>query len=67
VKQALVQRFGVHAATFLLSNRLVNELLKGAITLQDLKPAYRQELIYEIAAANGIDLGGYTSAPASTA
>jgi ribonuclease D len=60
VKQALVQRFGVHAATFLLSNRLVNELLSGAITLQDLKPAYRQELIYEIAAANGIDLGGYT-------
>ncbi|RYZ48591.1 MAG: hypothetical protein EOO14_21880, partial [Chitinophagaceae bacterium] len=66
LKQALVQRFGVHAATFLLSNRLVNELLKGTITLQDLKPVYRQELIFEIAAANGIDLSGYTSAPAST-
>lgn len=58
IKQALEQRFGSHAARFLLSNKMVNSLLNGSLTLQDL-PAYRQALIRDMAAAAGIDLDGY--------
>lgn len=59
IQEALIQRFGAHASKLLLSNKAVNDLLKGALTLQDIKPAYRQRLIREIAAASGIDLGRY--------
>jgi hypothetical protein len=59
IKQALEQRFGVHTATLLFSNKVVYGLLNGSITLQDVKPAYRQTLIREAAAANGISLGRY--------
>ncbi len=61
IKQALEQRFGTHAAKFMLSNRVVNELLNGYISLQDLKPAYRQGLIRNVAAAAGINLDRYDS------
>ncbi len=61
IQQALVDRFGSHAAKFLLSNNMVNSLLKGFVTLQELKPAYRQALIRSIAAAAGIDLSNYDS------
>jgi ribonuclease D len=59
IQQALVQRFGEHATKFLFSNKTMNSLLEGAITLQDIKPAYRQYLIRNIAAEAGIDLGAY--------
>lgn len=59
IQQALVQRFGMHAGRFLLSNRVVNDLLRRAITLQEIKPAYRQALIRNIAAAAGIELDSY--------
>lgn len=59
IKQALEQRFGIHAATLLFSKKVANELLRGSITLQDIKPTYRQVLIRDIAAAAGIDLGNY--------
>jgi ribonuclease D len=58
IKQGLEQRFGSHAAKFLLSNRVVNSLLNGSTSLQDL-PAYRQALLREIAAAAGIRLDHY--------
>jgi ribonuclease D len=61
IQQALAQQFGSHAAKFLLSNNMVNSLLKGAITLQELKPAYRLALIRNIAATAGFDLGRYES------
>jgi ribonuclease D len=60
IKRALEQQFGSHAAKFLLSNRVVNELLNGSITLQEL-PAYRQALIRNLAAAEGVDLDRYDS------
>jgi ribonuclease D len=59
IQQALVQRFGEHATKFLFSNKAMNSLLEGAISLQDIKPAYRQDLIRNIAAEAGIDLGTY--------
>lgn len=59
IKQALEERFGVHAATLLFSNKLVNSLLNGSITLQDIKPLYRQALVREIAAEKGIRLDRY--------
>ncbi|HEV7331862.1 MAG TPA: hypothetical protein VGN63_12555 [Flavisolibacter sp.] len=59
IKQALEQRFGVHTATLLFSNKVVNSLLNGSITLQDIKPAYRQALIREMAAAAGVNLERY--------
>jgi ribonuclease D len=62
IQQALVERFGTHTAKFLLSNTMVNNLLKGTITLQEL-PSYRQALIRDIADAAGIHLGSYDSAP----
>jgi ribonuclease D len=61
IKQALEQRFGVHAAKVLLSNKAVTSLLNGSITLPELKPAYRQALIRDAAAAAGINLDSYNS------
>ena len=57
--KGLEQQFGSHAAKFLFSNKMVNSLLNGSITLQEVKPAYRQVLIRNIAAAAGIDLSRY--------
>jgi hypothetical protein len=37
----------------------MNSLLEGAMSLQDIKPAYRQGLIRSIAAEAGLDLGAY--------
>lgn len=59
IKQGLEQRFGKQTATLLLSNKVVTSLLNGTITLQDIKPAYRQTLIREVAAAAGLDLASY--------
>lgn len=59
IQQALVQQFGNHAAKFMLSNKVVNSLLKGTISLADIKPLYRQNLIRSIAAATGLSLAGY--------
>lgn len=61
IKQALEQRFGSHAARYLLSNKAVNSLLNGSVSLPDLQPAYRQGLIRDIAAAAGISLDRYES------
>jgi ribonuclease D len=58
IQQGLVQRYGPFAAQFMLSNRMVNEIVKGAVALRDL-PAYRQSLFQDIAADQGIDLGSY--------
>lgn len=60
IQQALIERFGMHAAKFMLSNKAVNSLLNGSVTLQEL-PAYRQVLIRNIAAERGLDLGRYQS------
>lgn len=61
IKQELEKLFGSEAAKFMLSNKAVNSLLNGSVTLQDIKPAYRQALIRNIAAAKGIDLDRYDS------
>lgn len=58
IQQALVERFGPHTAVLLLSNKMVNELLKGSVTLRDL-PEYRQALIRDIAAELGFDISSY--------
>jgi hypothetical protein len=60
IQQALEQRFGIHAAKFMLSNKMANNLVNGSITLPEL-PAYRQALIRDIAAAAGIRLDSYES------
>lgn len=59
IQQALEQRLGSYAAKVILNNRVVNELLNCSITLQDIKPVYRQELIREVATAAGISLKEY--------
>ena len=59
IQQALVEQLGLHAARLVMSNKLVNEFLKGALTLSELKPPYRQRLIRDIAAAAGLDLSAY--------
>lgn len=61
IKQELERRFGSDAAKFMFSNKAVSSLLNGSLTLQDIKPAYRQALIRDIATAKGIDLGRYDS------
>jgi ribonuclease D len=58
IQAALVSRFGPYAAQFMLSNRLVNDIARGAVALQDL-PAYRQTLFRDIAASLGLDLSSY--------
>lgn len=58
IQQALIQRFGSYTATFLLSNKMVNEIVKGAVSLNDL-PRYRQELFRNIATELGLDVSGY--------
>lgn len=62
IQQALIQQYGIHAARFMLSNNMVNSLLKGAITLPEIKPAYRRALIRTIAAEAGLDLAAYEGA-----
>ena len=63
IKQAIEQRYGAHTATLLFSNKVVNGLLKGAITLQDIKPAYRQAIIRKMAASAGLNLDHYEGKP----
>lgn len=58
IQQVLVQRFGTYATQLILSNKMVNEILKGAVRLQDL-PAYRRTLIRDIAADKGLDVSSY--------
>jgi ribonuclease D len=59
VQQALVERFGEHAARFILSNGTVNDLLKRMTTIGSLKRAYKQELVRSIAGELAIDLSAY--------
>ncbi|WP_132055595.1 ribonuclease D [Pseudocnuella soli] len=58
IQQALVQRFGQHTTVLLLSNKMVNDIVKGAMPLRNL-PRYRQQLIREIAGELGLDVGRY--------
>jgi ribonuclease D len=51
IQQHLSTRFGEHTSRYLLSTTLVNDLLKGDIRITQLKPAYRQQLISDAAAA----------------
>jgi ribonuclease D len=59
IQQALAGRFGANAARYMLSNSLVNDLLKRSVTIKGLKHAYRRKLIRDIAAELGIDLSSY--------
>ncbi len=59
IQQVLIQRFGAHAARFMLSNGMVNDLLKRAIRISGIKYRYRQALIMDTAKELGIDLSGY--------
>ncbi|MBS1629816.1 MAG: hypothetical protein JST27_07115 [Bacteroidetes bacterium] len=58
VQQVLEQRFGTHAARYLLSNSMVAKLLRHQARLADLTP-YKQALILEIAGQQSIDLSGF--------
>lgn len=58
VQQVLKDRFGIYAAQFLLSNRLIGDLVGGKLRLADLPP-YRQALFDEIASHLGLDLKEY--------
>jgi ribonuclease D len=56
IQAFIASRLGEYAARFVLSTRVVNEILSGERKLDELKPAYRLNLIYEAAAALGINL-----------
>ena len=59
VQQALVKRFGEHAARFILSNGMANDLLKRTTTISSIKRSYKQTLIRSTAATLSIDLSSY--------
>jgi ribonuclease D len=59
VQQALVKRFGEHAARFILSNGTVNDLLKRVTSISSLKRPYKRALILATAKELGIDLSSY--------
>jgi ribonuclease D len=61
VQAHIASQLGEYAARFVLSTRVVNEILSGERKLTKLKPAYRLNLIYEAAAALRIKLPGITS------
>jgi ribonuclease D len=58
IQQALVQRFGAHTTVLLLSNKMVNDIVKGTVTLRNL-PRYRQVLFKELANDLGVDISSY--------
>ena len=60
IQRGLEQRFGIHAARFLLSNNMVGSLVNGSLTLAALPP-YRQVLFRDLAAAAGVNLADYES------
>lgn len=59
IQQELAQRFGTFAAQYLLSNRLVNELLRDPADRQGILPAYRKALMRQIAMDLGLNHQGY--------
>jgi ribonuclease D len=59
VQQELAARFGEHAGRFILSNGTVNDILRGAMKIGNIKRRYKQELICDIASEKGIDISPY--------
>jgi hypothetical protein len=61
IQQVLKERFGLYATQFLLSNRLIGDLVYGKLRLTDLPP-YRAALFGDIAAQLGLDWNEYKEA-----
>jgi ribonuclease D len=59
IQQRLVDRFGEHAARFILSNGTVTEVLRGNMKIGNIKRQYKQSLVRDSAQALGIDLSAY--------
>ena len=62
IQQALKDQFGMYATQFLMSNRLIGELISGSLRFDDL-PAYRQSLFAETAKELGLNLSNYAAKP----
>lgn len=62
IQQELVKRFGTYATQFLLSNRLVNELLRDPADSLNILPAYRKAMMRDIATELGLACDGYFGA-----
>jgi ribonuclease D len=56
IQQHLCQQWGEHAARFLFSTTLVNDILRGAIRIGFMQPAYRSELVKQAAQHLAIDI-----------
>jgi ribonuclease D len=59
IQQRLINRFGEHAARFILSNGTVTEVLRGNMKISDIKRQYKQDLIRESAEQSGLDISAY--------
>jgi hypothetical protein len=51
IQQQLASQWGEHAARFLFSTTLVNDILRGAVRIGQMQPSYRAELV-RLAAQN---------------
>lgn len=59
IQKYMIQKYGAHAARYILSNARVNDILSKTMTISDIKTEYKKNLILTIAKELGIDIGGY--------
>jgi ribonuclease D len=59
IQQSLIDRFGEHAARFILSNGTVTEMMRGNLKISDWKRQYKKDLVCQIAREKSIDLSAY--------
>jgi ribonuclease D len=56
IQQQLASQWGEHAARFLFSTTLVNDILRGAIRIGQIQPAYRAQLVQQAAQTLQLDV-----------
>lgn len=56
IKQSIAVKYGTSAASFILSNTLIEEIIRGNLKINDMKLSYRKELIQAIASELKLDL-----------
>lgn len=56
IQQQLAMQWGEHAARYLFSTTLVNDILRGAIRIGHLQPSYRPQLVQQAAQTLQLDI-----------
>jgi len=59
MKQRIAEIYGTGVASFIVSNKLIEDIIRGNMKISDIKLTYRQQLFQAIAHELKLDLSPY--------